>query len=282
MGHWEEVGGVASGELIEARLTLHWAAQVACAPGKQLLPPQPDFRQQSFTWDPAAGALVQGVVAAPRPFRSALQIARLALALLDDRGGTLAELALAGRTLDEAYTWLQGEIEPLLGRPLAQPLERPGEGLPAHPVGAGARFERREPAGFAEVARWFGNADRLLAEVRKENPDASPVRCWPHHFDLATLITLDAGADPESARSIGVGLSPGDAGRPEPYFYITPWPYPKDPALPALEGSGSWNTEGWLGAVLEARAIAGARDQEGEVRRFLASAITAARQLVGA
>jgi hypothetical protein len=198
MSPWERLGSVDAEPLIEARLQLHWAAQIAAAPGKQLLPPQPDASAQSFQWD----------------------------------------------------------------------------------AGAGAAF-CAHPEACAEVARWYANADRLLRAVQAANPEASPVRCWPHHFDLATLLTLDpAAAGPESARSIGIGLSPGDAARPGPYFYVTPWPYPQSPALPALKGGGSWNTEGWLGAVLEARALAGSTEQEGQVREFLTSAIAAARRLI--
>jgi len=285
MSRWERLGSVAAEPLLEARLTLHWAAQIAAAPGKQLLPPQQDVSEQSFQWDEGARALAQGTVAAAPPFRSALRPATLALALLDESGGALAELPLSGRTLDEGYTWLKTELESRLGRPLSCPLARTrsADGIPAHPVETDALFSFAHPEAFAEIARWYANADRLLRAVQAENPEASPVRCWPHHFDIATLLTLDPGADAEAARSIGVGLSPGDAGdmgRPEPYFYVTPWPYPKNPALPALAGGGAWNTEGWVGAVLEARALVRGADPETQAREFLTSAITACRRLI--
>jgi hypothetical protein len=287
MSGWKSLGSVDTQHLVNARLQLHWAAQVAAAVGKQLLPPQPDFSQQSFEWVDRAGALAQGTVTAARPFRSALRLAELTLSLLDGAGASIAELPLSGRTVDEAYDWLTAEVEKLLGRPLE----------PAHPVGTGRRFALADSGPFAEVARWFADADRLLREVQAENPGASPVRCWPHHFDLATLIALDTGndaadaanianniADPESARSIGAGLSPGDVGRSAPYFYVTPWPYPKSPnisGLPALAGGGTWNTEGWLGAVLEAGTLVGTRDQEAQAREFLVSALAACRQVLG-
>ncbi len=293
MSSWKILGNVDAQHLVNARLQLHWAAQAAAAVGKQLLPPQPDQSQQSFEWAERAGALAQAAVAGVRPFRAGLRLADLTLLLLDGEEASLRELPLSGHTLEEAYAWLTAEIEPLLGRPLEQPLEPPGE-LPAHPVGTGRRFTLADPAPFVEVARWFANADGLLREIQAKNPGASPVRCWPHHFDLATLITLDAhgadiaGANPESARTVGAGLSPGDGGRAEPYFYVTPWPAPKSTkasALPALAGSGTWNTEGWLGAVLGAGAISSAgsgEGQEGQVRQFLDSAVAACRQLAGA
>ncbi|MEA2692026.1 MAG: hypothetical protein QOJ16_1413 [Acidobacteriota bacterium] len=296
MSGWKILGSVDAQHLVNARLQLHWASQVASAVGKQLLPPQSDVSQQSFEWIDRAGALAQGTVTAARPFRSALKLAELTLSLLDAAGAPIAELPLSGRTVDEAYDWLTAEVEKLLGRALTAPFERPGPppAMPAHPVGTGRRFALADSGPFAEVARWFADADRLLREVQAANPGASPVRCWPHHFDLATLIQLDApptgttgasgAADPETARTIGAGLSPGDADRPQPYFYVTLWPYPKSPVaaeLPALPGGGTWNTEGWVGAVLNAAALAGTRDQETQAREFLTSAIAACRQVAG-
>ena len=59
---------------------------------------------------------------------------------------------------------------------------------------------------FAELSHWFGNASLLLNEVKAAEPGASDIVTWPHHFDTATLITLSGKG--ESARTIGVGLSP--------------------------------------------------------------------------
>ncbi|HYX23808.1 MAG TPA: hypothetical protein VFC23_06615, partial [Thermoanaerobaculia bacterium] len=200
-----------------------------------------------------------------------------------------AELPLEGHTLDAAYEWLRVEVERLLGRPLEKPLERPGEDFPAHPVGSGTPFSTAGPA-FAEVGRYFADADRVLRALADRNRGASPVRCWPHHFDVATLILLDsqvnAGSDPEKARSIGVGLSPGDGAIAEPYFYVLPWPAPPTDALPRLAGGGRWQTAGWVGAVLEASSFAhftSAGSNGSQARRvedFLDSAVAGSRQLL--
>jgi hypothetical protein len=281
MSDWEILGAVDPRALTAARLQLHWAAQAAAAVGKQLLTSRPDFSEQSFAWIGGLGALAQGTVAGARPFRSGLRLARPALLLLEADNAVLSELALEGRTLNEAYEWVRREVEALLGRPLAKPLERP-EGLPSHPVAQGAAFAFPDPAAPTELARYFAAADQLLGGVRQRSPGASPVVCWPHHFDMATLIRLDAEggpgdpADPETARSINVGLSPGDEGIPEPYFYVVPWP-PPEGSLPALDG-GNWHTAGWVGAVLAATEITGTNGgQAGRIERFLASAVAACR-----
>lgn len=285
MGDWETLGAVDPRKLADARLQLHWAAQAAAAVGKQLLPSRPDYSEQSFQWSGTHRALAQGRVEWERPFRSALRPSSPALLLLGDDGETLRELPLDGRTLDEVYDWLRDEIEMLLGRPLEKPLERPGE-MPPHPVGTGAPFSAAIPAGIAafdELGRYFGNLDRLLRRIEDQNPGASPVRCWPHHFDLATLILLDPGTDPEKARSIGVGLSPGDGTWPEPYLYVLPWPKPEGRDLPALGGGGRWHTEDWTGAVLEASSFTAAGSNGAQAKRveeFLGSAVAACRRLL--
>ncbi|HEY7214434.1 MAG TPA: hypothetical protein VIC28_07375 [Thermoanaerobaculia bacterium] len=270
MRDWETLGGVDPRQLTAARLQLHWLAQAAAAVGKQLLPHQPDYSEQSFQWSGGLRALVQATVEAARPFRAGLRPSPPALLLAGDGGEILCELPLESRTSEEVYGWMSERIEELLGRPLAQPLERPGE-MPRHSIG--------EADAFAEIGRYFADADRLLRKVQDENAGASPVRCWPHHFDVATLIALDAGADAESARSIGVGLSPGDERFSEPYFYVLPWPAPKG-ELPELAGGGWWHTEGWTGAVLEASRFTGAPDQPRQVADFLGSAVAACRKLL--
>lgn len=260
---WETLGTVSVQRLADARLQLHWAAQAAAAVGKQLVEHRPDYGEQSFQWLPTARSLAQGLVHGSRPFRSAVRPSPPALLLLDDGGRILREWPLDGRTLDEAYAWVEAEV-PALERPL----ERPGE-LPGHPVGSGAPFSAADAEAFAELSGWFAAAHGTLSAVARRNPGASAVRLWPHHFDIATLISLD------SERSIGLGVVPGDSWKAEPYVYITPWPYPKDADLPPVDG-GSWNTEGWTGAWLEASRI-----QDGEqVERFVDSAVAACRRLL--
>ena len=277
---WEPLGCVPAERLSDARRQLHWAAQAASAVGKRLLEHQPDYGEQSFCWSEEARTLTQGTVAGRQPFRSALRLFPPSLLLLDAGSRPLSEMPLDGRTLEEAFRWLEEEIAGLLGRPLDEPLHR-SSNVEAHPLGSGSPFSTADAEAFAEMAAWFGNAHRLLTAVAGENPGASAVRCWPHHFDIATLISLDPGGQSETARSIGAGLSPGDTGRPAPYFYVTPWPYPSTEKLPDLEGGGIWNTEGWIGAVLDAATLLnGAGDPAHRAERFLASAVAGCQTLL--
>ncbi|HEV8578086.1 MAG TPA: hypothetical protein VGX68_03305 [Thermoanaerobaculia bacterium] len=281
MADWESLGGVDPRRLTEVRLQLHWMAQAAAAVGKQLIPHRPDYSEQSFQWSEGLRALLQEPVNGERPFRAGLRPSPPALLMASGSDEILRELPLDGRTLDEAYAWMSVQVAELLGRPLQQPLERPGE-LPAHPVGAGAPFSFPCANAFAEIGRYYADADRLLRQVRERNPGASAVRCWPHHFDIATLITLDPAADAERAPSIGAGFSPGDGSYDEPYFYVLPWPAPQG-RLPELAGGGRWHTEGWTGAVLEASRFTGAGSNGAQAQRvedFLSSAVAACHRLL--
>ena len=147
-----------------------------------------------------------------------------------------------GKTLDEAYAWL--------GASLNVTLERPEYEIPAHPVGSGAVFDPDMDA-LAELARWYGNAYGVLAALTEAHPEASPIRCWPHHFDLAALITLPLADGERTPRTVGVGMSPGDGSYAAPYGYVTPWPYFWEEPRPELS-AGQWHLDQWLGAVLTA------------------------------
>lgn len=230
---------------MDAHQQLHRAVQPAAAVGRALLPPQPDSSQESFSW--LDGRLVQGLVDAPRPFRSALRFADLTLLLLDGHDAILDALPLEGRTLEEGFAFYEERCSALLGRPVA--LARQGAGGPFH----------ADTSELASVARLYDEANDLLHGLH-----AGAVRCWPHHFDIALLIPLGG------ERTIGAGMSPGDAAHPEPYYYVTPWPYPSPDALPPLS-AGRWNTRHWTGALLPAA------EQRDVIARFLREAIAILR-----
>ena len=112
-----------------------------------------------------------------------------------------------------------------------------------------------DPPGLEALARWYGAAAEVLEELRSKHsalrPGPGPVRLWPHHFDIAVLVGLDEDGG-ESARSIGVGVSPGDGYYAQPYAYVSPYPAPKPPRLPALPPAGRWHTRDFFAAVATA------------------------------
>lgn len=285
---WQALPHRRPGELADARLQAHWAVQLIDMVGRARVPEQEDWGHLAMTWlDPLellAGGFTQGGV------RVALRIRDLCLAVLDADDRIEWSLCLDGKTLAEAKEWLQGVLaEEGEAAPAWEPFR---QDLPAHPVVRGEPFHLDEKAHFQELSLWYGNCARIFQVVAENTQGAGPLRCWPHHFDLATLITLDADEpDPDKARSINVGLSPGDESCDEPYLYVTPWPAPPTSESEPLAGGGHWHTEGYTAAVLPAHLLpdadAGddpdhhAQEQAEQVFAFLRSAVAACRGLLG-
>lgn len=271
---WEPLGGVSPRALGEARLVLHHAAQLVVAVGRGLAPPRPDDGQTSLEWLGAARALAGQTVDGPRPWRAALRPDDLVLAILADGGSR--ELPLGGRTIVEASAWLAREAAAAGAATVALRFEAPYT-LPATPVAEGAAFPAGTDAARAELARWLANADGLLRAVAGAWPGSAPVRVWPHHFDVGSVLPLGGGTGEEDP-SIGIGLSPGDEGLPEPYWYVTLWPRPTEapPPLPV----GRWHTEGWTGALLAGSELVAAGDgaaQAALAGRFVSGAVECLR-----
>jgi len=284
---WQTLGAVAPESLAAPRLQLHRAARVAAVVGKTLLEPEPDDSHKAFSWFPGMRAMAQRPVEeASQPFHAALRPEDLELIMLSEDNVRLAELPLSGRTVQQIYHWLEEEVEGLLGRPLPKELATPGE-IAGETISDQHRFSRQPPAAFAELARYFANAHLLLEHRVAAEAGAGPILVWPHHFDLASLITVREAEGDQEARTIGVGLMPGAGTDGEPYFYVNLWPHDgiDTSALPELPAGAQWNTEGWIGGMLPAKALVEVSDAGEQARRageFVSAAIAACRQLLDA
>jgi len=268
-GRWEPLGRISPSALSDARLSLHHAAQIVSAVGITHLPHAADDSHTNLGW--ADGALAGHPVPGERSFRAAIRPSGLTLLLLDAGTRTVARQSLFGRTLDDGYAWMTEAIAQYTGAP-ARSLSRPPYELPEHPAFGGERFGSDSEPGLLEMTRWYADAERLLSETMPRFAGASPVRCWPHHFDIAML--LPAGPD----KSVGVGLSPGDGAYPQPYWYVSPYPYPKEPALAPLPSGGKWHRGDFFAAVLAGcDLVSGGPEgaQEARSRAFLEAAIEA-------
>jgi hypothetical protein len=263
-------------EGVDAWRQIHHAAQIASEVGKAWAPPRDDDAHSSFQW--CAGALVGATVPAPRPFRATLRVADRVLELAALDGSTLARRALAGSTLADSMAWVRREAERLAGAPARQRAV-PAPDLPPHPVGAGAPFPESDRAPFERLSRLLAGADAVLRHVEAELPGAGPVRCWPHHFDLATLA---AGVAGDPARTVGVGLATPDAIGARGYWYVAPWAPAPPPAGsdPPLSG-GRWipRPGSWPLAVLgvdEVSGLPGPGSRAARLAGFLVTAVAAA------
>lgn len=280
---WKTLGTVAPDELVDARLQLHHAAQVVASAGVSLLEPQPDDSHPNFGWVESLGALM-GRCLPGADAHVSLRVADLTLLLVDRSGASSDEFALDGRTLEDGHTWLAAATTRAGATLPAGGLTRAPYEIPSHAVGSGAPFSIASRGAFAELARWFSNGQHALGDLAARTPGASKVRCWPHHFDLGSLAVVATQPDGSLAKSIGFGLSPGDDGYAEPYWYVSPWPYPGPSGLPALEHGGHWHTEGYTSAILTGSdLVAGPPESQAHrLQDFLDIAVETSRRILSA
>ncbi len=276
---WQDVDPSVARALVDARLQLHHAAQLATAIGISYLPKQPDDSHTNLEWLPELGALASRIVPTATPFRLAVRPSPLALLLVDSTGDVVATCALHRRTIEDASQWLRATLPNVHADPNAFTLAR-HYSIPHHPLDDGAPFDTTDEAAFTELARWYGNAALVLTGFANATPSASEVRCWPHHFDIATLIEVEPSRVGRPARTIGAGLEPGDESYAEPYAYVNMYPSPPASRVNApLAGGGIWHTQGWIGAVLPGSQLRNTA-QRAQLEAFIASATQACRALV--
>ena len=236
--------------LQDTLLQLHHGLQAAAGVGRTLIPARPDDSHSNFSWSEKHGALLQECV--DGRYRAGLRLCDLALLLVDANDCVTEAFCLRGHTLEDGFRFYEERVGKMIARP--------GEALPHHAVLDGACFNAMDDI-LAKLASMYGSAAAILERIRAKHPTATPVRCWPHHFDIATLIPL-----PDN-RSIGLGFLGGDANIPEPYWYVYAVPAP-EATLPPLS-IGRWYAGAWIGAVLTGEHDAASTE------RFLDEAIGA-------
>jgi hypothetical protein len=272
-------------QLAEARIQLHYAIQPLAATSSALVKAQPDFSHMALQWDDRLGFITPAITSL-KSYRIALDPVTLTLEVIGDSYGCdsrrdrgISFFALGDRTLSEAFDWIRKVIKGLGGASeLITPISYPPDDFPDSDLARSATFSRQFPT--SSLADYYANANQVLQALTQSEPLASPVRIWPHHFDMATLISIPSEITGEE-KTIGVGLSPGDSSYEEPYWYVTPYPYPDNISnLPALDGNGSWHTSHWVGAVLTASQFVSPNASIAQIKTFLNSAIAACKDLL--
>ena len=226
--------------LAAARALAHRAVQWPARAARANLDPTPDDSHASLAWDPDMAALLSQPL--DGGVRVGLHVAVLELVFA--KGSRSEIFALTGKPETEAGDWLDGKLAAAGLKP-ASATKLPYE-MPPALFGRAADEAPR----LAALGVWFAAGAELLEELRRKHqhfkPGPSPVRCWPHHFDVAILVALDEG---QAARSIGIGVSPGDDYYAQPYLYLSPYPKPDTNDLPQLPPGGRWHTRDFFGAV---------------------------------
>ena len=268
---WSGLRQPAPGELGAAREVTHWAVQWPTRAARANLAPAPDDSHSALTWDAGLGALVSAPLPAGSKAGARVGLQLALLQLIVTHGGGTELLKLEGCTPRTVDDWLDLKLEGLGLKP-ASGVKLPYEVAP--------RPLQSEP-GLATLARWFGAAADVLQEARAKHarfrPGASPVRLWPHHFDLALLVLLDPGPA-ATARSIGIGVSLGDGHYPQPYAYVSPYPAPRNPRPAALPPGGHWHTKDFFAAVATADELLAQPDPRAALINVIDAGFEAARR----
>ncbi len=249
--------------LSDARRLAHHLVQPLAGIATAVVEPQSDDSHTTLRWDDS-GALVT------QPARSGavygVDLSRLEVVAWRD---VEEREPIQGWRLGRVWDWFRERVdEDIQHRDYGEP-------MPPHPVadvGAPLPWPSGAMHSFSDVMKL---GFELLRPVAESSGGWSEVRNWPHHFDIATICVLDLAADREHARSINVGLSPGDGSHDEPYFYVTPWPAPDVSSAPALPGAGRWTSEGFTAAMITV-----AQHDLETLASFITTAVAAAHDML--
>lgn len=262
------LGEADAASLAQARLQLHVAAQAAALAGRVFAEAEPDWGHVGLY--PASDGVLMSRPVGQTGLATGVSVASGEVVAADG-SGELGRLTLDGETLDSTIGWLRRSVSEA-GMDGAA-LEIDHEKLPDHGLKSGGAFElARRDNELAELAAWFSAGAEAVGLAASVFETASPVRVWPHHFDVASAIAIPEKGDDAL---LTIGMSPGDEGYAEPYFYATFWPYPPEEALGPPPEGGHWHSEGWVGAVLKGLGAAPPEERRPRVMRFIKESIEA-------
>lgn len=225
--------------LTDARVQLHWVAQLLAAAADAKLAKLPDDSQSNLAWDETNRAIV------------ARTDIRLEIPEMTIRSSTGEPFPLIGKTLSAGRDWLSEQVG-------AELVMRQYE-MPNHAVAEDVPFNAPRES-LTEIASWFSFASQAMEKIGNN-------RVWPHHFDLGWLIEING---PET--SIGGGMSPGDAHFDQPYFYVNAYGMDKPDEFPTLDKGGHWAKDRF-GAVMTADQVVASDEADSLVRNFLEETI---------
>src|SRR4051812_39242118 len=242
--------------LVPAREAAHAAAQWVTKAARANLAPKDDDSHSALLWDAKRSALVTQPM--KDEVRVGLDVAKLELVFFqhdkEERG--------------ESGEWLDQKLK-AAGLNPASPVKLPYE-VPGAPG--------KDP-NLPTLARWFAAAAEILEQTRAKHSrlKPSPAWLWPHHFDMATLISFSKD------KSIGVGISMGDHYYAQPYAYISTYPTPKSaapnaPRAGALPPGGHWHTKDFFGAVATAEELLEQPDPRGALLAVIDAAFHAGQR----
>ncbi len=232
---------------------LHIISQYLAAAGISFLEKKPDDSHYNLGWDSALQWLITN------PFgKNNIQIAigykNFSLIILED-GKISGERTLNGKIHQENLVWIEAELRRL-------GMEEQYHYNFHYDIGYGSlsneyMFSISSLDELEGIANRMNVAQKTFETFLNANELKSPIRVWPHHFDLGIYAQLD------DSLYMGGGLAIPDTIENDQYYYATGWL--NGSAMDVKEFSelpvGRWGTNGFKGAsyastgVIEDRAL---------------------------
>ncbi len=277
---WQALQDIDLKNLKQARLQLHQASQILAATGISFVEKKEDDSHTNMEWIEELNAFESSAFGSHLQLRLAINFKKFKLILLDE-DHDFSEFELHDKTEAQMVSWYNNALKSSNFDPSSFTMKRHYE-IPEIPQAKGAKFNLFDPAPFLELSNHFANANLLLKSIASQNSAASEVRCWPHHFDIGILITVEENENPDKMKSVGVGFSPGDDNYDEPYYYVSPWPYPHHSLLKNsdLPSGGKWHITGFVSAILTVSNFQSAQNQQKCIKDFLSKAIDVSKTII--
>jgi hypothetical protein len=260
--------------LTEARTLCHLACQWPSKAARANLAPADDDSHSNLGWQSDFDALVSHPLDdGQRRIQLGFSFSARALVWLVD-GAVNDQLELRVETEASVKEWVDRHLASVS-------LQSTDKAVMPYELEDEADYSKfvQQGGAVSALGAWFGYGQQGMAHLIKEFGgrcvESPTIRCWPHHFDIGSLFVLETG-DPETARSIGVGLAPGDTSFDEPYFYCSPYPAPNTDGLPPPAEPLFWNTAGFVSVILRSSKI----DKQTDLNPLLDSAFSSALQTV--
>lgn len=225
---------------------VHKASQWLAKAGKFLLKQQPDDSNTNLGWDESKNQIIGRRLNDYKKMRMHLDLNDFSLNVFNEEEELSGKFALNGKSDVQVKAWLQ-EIGSDFG------IKKKVWEKDLHydlPYGDGETIYQLSVEEGQLFAEMLSAAKGIISSQVERVGDASEIRIWPHHFDIAALVAQHFENETLIA-SVGVGLAVPDGMIDDLYIYISPWKKSglKVINLPELPGPARWISDGWLGAV---------------------------------
>lgn len=254
---WKNYTKEFTGELREAILQLHHASQFIGMVGSSYQDKQSDDSHTNLIWEEPQ------LISSSNHLRAVLNLNTWTWELENRTTGVTQKLNISQNNKIQALHWFQHSLEQF-GVDASKYLPIPKFELPYYPLLQHHSFSDFSPNTRATLISFFTNAHQVLNQVKKHFVDAAPIRVWPHHFDMGSLIPVQPTTTGETNKSIGFGWAIPDDHLLEPYFYINYYNVnKKEPSIkmPKLQSDGQWHCKAWTGIVFPYSKILLLNDQ---------------------